>query len=594
MKVPLDQIGRDALKELAKLQRLFFWLRVFTRLRPDDQHILLLWSALVGFVGAWAAVAFTTLTSGVQWLLSGHHGGYVEVFRQLEWWQRLTIPAIGGLLAGVTLMFGHRLVRTKAPDYMEAISVGDGHLPLRASLVRSGSALFSIASGEAIGREGPLVQLAALGASVTGTFRRMPPARLRLLVACGAAAGIASAYHTALGGALFVSEIVLGSIAMESLGPLLIASVVAAVTTRALGDSRPIYGLSEFTLGSGWEIPLYAGLGVVCGISSHLWMRILRGGKTLFNKVLPGPAWIRLALGGLAVGAFAVLRPEVTGNGGSVIRSILSSEFTWDSVAIILALKIAATTAAFGSGAAGGVFTPSLLVGGAGGFLFAAAMGAIWPFGHLSADGFVLVGMGAFLAAAAQAPVTAILMLFEMTLQYEIVVPLMIAAVIAHYTARSLGSESLYRENLRSGPRSVFDRPLRDVSVGDLMRTDPPKVPRDARLRVIAARFLRGAGRELWVTGDADLLLGVVLLPDVAPFLKDPLLADAVIAADIMQDPARRLSPDTSLPNALEAFSRNSYERLPIIDPEGRIIGAISRADLFLAISEITRREGTR
>lgn len=589
MKTQFEQLRRDALLELARLRRLFFWLRILARVRPDDHHLLLLWAAFIGVLGAGAALAFTSLTAGVQLLLTQRTGGYVDIFRQLEPWQRLAVPAAGGLLAGLVLMLGQWVVRTKAPDYMEAVAVGDGRLPVRASLVRSLSALFSIASGEAIGREGPMVQLAALGASVTGAFRRMPPARRRLLVACGAAAGIASAYHTALGGALFVAEIVLGSIAMESLGPLLIASVVAAVTTRALGGTEPLYSAPELAAGSAWDLPLYALLGFLCGGCSFLWMRWLRGAKSLFGFI-PGPAWARLALGGLAVGALAVIQPEVTGNGGSVIRGLLHHGDAWTFVLLVLALKVAATGAAFGSGAAGGVFTPSLLVGASGGYLFAVAAGSVWPLGPLAPDGFVLVGMGAFLAAAAQAPVTAIVMLFEMTLQYEIVLPLMVASVVAHYTARSLGGGSLYFESLHAGPQSVFDRPLRDVTVGDLMRADADPVPPVARFREVASRFLRTAAREVWVAAPDGPLRGVVLLPDVAPYLRDPALADTVLAGDILRD-APFLSPDASLPAALELFSRTSFERLPVTGPADRLVGTISRADVYLAIAELTRRE---
>jgi CIC family chloride channel protein len=593
MKQRMANLSRETLAELKRVRGVLLRLRVVARLRPTDRQALLIWAAVAGFLGASAALLFKAATNGVQWLLTAHHGGYVTVFGELPVWQRMIVPILGAGLAGLTLLFGERFIRRKATDYMEAIALGDGVVPVRASLVRSIAAMFSIASGEAIGREGPLVQLAAVTASLVARVRNMAPPRRRLLVACGAGAGIAAAYNTPLGGALFVAEIVLGSIAMESLGPLLIASVVSVLTVHTFADAEPLYRFEDFTLRTPWEIILYAVLGGLAGVGASLWMRFLRLGKAWFGQ-LAVPLVLRLMLGGVIVGALAAWHPEVTGNGASVIRGILAGQYPWRLVAVLIVLKIIATTAAFGSGAVGGVFTPSLLIGGAGGFLFSVAVATVWPWGDLNAGGFALVAMGAFLAAAAQAPVTAILMLFEMTLQYEIVLPLMVAAVIAYYTSRSLAPESLYGESLRAGPRSVFDQPLASITVQALMRPEPETVKPAAPFREIATSFLRSPARELWITDQADVFRGAVLLPEVQPFLKEAELAETVIAADILRDDIPSLKAGQSLPSALETFAHSDCENLPVVDAEsGKLLGAIGRSDLFLTISELTRREST-
>lgn len=580
-------------RELQRFRKLLLALRVLAKLRIGDRQQVLLWAGIVGIAGALAGQLFKEGTSLVQWLLCGRTGGFVATFSELPLWQRILVPTAGGLMAGLVLVFGQRLVKRSAPDYMEAVALGDGDLPVRASLVKSTSALFSIASGEAIGREGPLVQLAALSASLAGRLRRMSPARMRLIVACGAAAGIASAYHAPLGGALFVAEIVLGSIAIESFGPLLLASVTATLTTQAFEGVAPLYALPSLPVQGVREIAIYGVLGAACGAASQAWMHALRWAKRVFNAIA-GPVWLRLTVGGLLVGLLAAWRPEVTGNGASLIRHWMQDSFSVQAVLLLAGMKMLATGAAFGSGAVGGVFTPSLFVGATLGWLLSWVGNAVWPELALSPACFAAVGMGAFLSASARAPIMAIVLLFEMTLAYTLVLPLIVAAVIAHGVARSLGSESLYSENLHAGPRSVFDRSLAEVCVRDLVRRGERWLSPTASFRQIAGRFLSSGNRELWITDDTGKWRGAVLLSDVEPFLKDAGLAETVIALDVARADLPTLRPNQSLPQALDLFSATQHDRLPVVSENGDFEGVIGRADLFLAISELTRRASAK
>lgn len=592
MKETAPPTRQDPLRELRRLQ---FWLRLVSRLAPSERHVPLLWAVIVGFLGAAAALLFIWGTYGVQWLLTGGMmGEQVETFEHLQIWQRLLVPTVGGLVAGLLIMFTERVLRRRALDYMEAVALGDGILPVRSSLMRSLAALFSIASGAAIGREGPLVQLAALAASVSGRLRRMAPARLRLMVACGAAAGIAAAYNAPIAGALFVAEIILGSIAMESLGPLLLASAVAAFTVRLATGNVPLYAFAGFEMRSPWELLLFVLLGVVCAAGAHLFMRLLAGGRWLFARV-PGPAWLRLGLGGLAVGVATVWLPQVAGNGQGVIRSMLGGEFGVPAVAVLLVVKLAAVALVFGSGAVGGVFTPSLFGGAALGFLLASAAGLLFPHAGLAPAGFAVVGMGAFLAAATQAPMMAILMIFEMSLQYQIMLPLMVAVVAAHVTARSLGTGTLYSEALHSGPRTVFDKPLGRVTAGDLMRLRLRTVVPGAKFREVARQFLRAPARELFVAEPDGRFAGAILMGDVRPYLRDVDLAEVVSARDIARDDVPALDFGLGLPEAMAVFSRCTHESLPVVEgPERKLVGTLQRSDLFLAVSELARRESVR
>jgi CIC family chloride channel protein len=589
---PLDTANRLHGDALRQLRRLGLGLRLLQRFLPSERRAPLLWAALIGFLGAGAALLFEGAIDGVQWVLTGGHaGGQVETFRQLPPWQRVGVPLLGGLSAGLVLTLTSRLAKRKALDYMEAVALGDGVVPAQPSLLRTTAALFSIASGAAIGREGPLVQLAALAASVTGQLQRMAPARLRLLVSCGAAAGIAAAYNAPIAGALFVAEIIVGSIAMESLGPLIIASVVAALTTRIATGDAPLYAFAGFESAGPWELLLFAALGFVCAAGARLFLDALRGGRWLFAR-LPGPPWVRLGLGGLAFGLLAWWHPEVAGNGQSVIREMLGGSQEAAMVALLLGLKVAAVALVFGSGAVGGVFTPSLFSGAALGLLFAAAVQVLLPDAGLSPGGYAVVGMGAFLAAATQAPVMAILMIFEMSLQYQIMLPLMVAVVIATVAARSFGGPALYAEALQAGPRGVFDKPLGAVKAGELMRPGAPSVAPHARFGDVARCFLRAPARELFVAEADGRFAGAILLDDVQPFLRDPDVAEVVTARDIARDDVPAIGAETRLPEALGIFARCRHEQLPVVSGEaGTLVGAMLRSDLYMAVSELTRRE---
>jgi CIC family chloride channel protein len=572
---------------LARLLRLLRWrVWIAEKLQPTEWQATLLWAALAGFAGAISSLVFRGLAEDIHRLLTGSDAGVVESFRLLPWWGRMAVPAVGGLIAGAVLLWGGRLTRTQSStDYMEAIVIGTGHVPIRASLVKSTAALFSIGSGGSIGREGPMVQLSAMLASFLGRWRRFSPPQLRLLVACGAAAGIASAYFAPLAGSFFVAEIILGTIAMESLGPLVAASVTAALTVKFLTNAHQLYEVPRFVLNSPWEIPPFLLLGLLAGMGAPVFLQSLRLAEKAF--LLPRlPPAVRLGLGGLVVGTVAVAVPEVCGNGYSVVLEILNGGYTWKVVALVLVCKWLATAASFGSGAPGGVFTPSLFMGASGGLLFGTGIRTLFPAGTVDPVAFALVGMGAFLAAATRAPVMAVILLFEMTLSYDIVLPLLLCSVIAYYTAKGIESHSLYSDFLR---RKSADQPAAGLPAGrvkDLMKPSPPCTTVDARFDEIAQVFLGVRVNNLYVTDGAGRFLGVIALHDIKPYLADAALAELVLARDIVLEDFPRVGPDQSLGDALAAFVGLTAERLPVVGADGILLGSISKSDLLLAMVE--------
>ncbi len=572
------------------LRRLLFLLRwrvwVQEKLQPSEWQVTLLWAAVAGFFGALASMLFTILTERVHDWFGNSRLGVVDSMASLPWWAVLAVPTLGGAAAGAILLFGQRLTRVQSStDYMEAIVIGNGHIPMRASLVKSLAAVLAIGTGGSIGREGPLVQMAAVAASRLGRWRRFTPPKLRLLVACGAAAGIASAYNAPIAGSFFVAEIILGTIAMESLGPLVVAAVAATLTVHVLTSAHVLYKVPAFGEVSPWEMGPYIVLGFIAGALAPLFLSTLKGAEKFFVS-LRLPIVLRLALGGLLVGAIAVQVPQVCGNGYSVVVEILNGKIGWVLVPGLFACKWLATMASFGSGAPGGVFTPSLFMGACAGLLFGTFVHHVWPAGAQNPMTFALVGMGAFLAAASRAPVMAVILLFEMTLSYDIILPLLLSSVIAFHTAKSIAGASLYSEVLQRKAASQPDPALGTGRVADLMRADPPVVSPSAPFAEIARTFLAVRVNNLYVVDEAGKFVGVVALHDIKPYLGEPDLAELVLARDILREDFPRVSPEQPLTDALGGFLGLVAERLPVVDADGLLRGSLAKSDLLLALVE--------
>lgn len=372
-------------------------------------------------------------------------GDVLEVFRGLPGPMRVLVPATGGLLVGLLARASGR--GGGVGDVMEAVVLGRTRLSLRQTLRKALGSWLAIASGGSIGREGPLIQFGGSLGSFLSAATGLSERSARAVIASGTAAGFAAAYNTPFAAVLFVLEIVTGVVVLEALLPVMVATVIATAITRAVVGGGPIYGERGFTLPSASELGAFALLGVVAAFGGQAFMRLLALGERFFEWTrIPQPA--RAAIGGAAVGVLALRVPEVTGNGFEPLDLLLDGAFPPLLVLVILVSKALATTASVASGSPGGVFTPSLLLGGAIGALFGHALGGIF---HLSgAEGsFALVGMAAVSAATTHAPMMAAVLVFEVSADYALVLPLVLATAIATLIARRLHPESLYTAELR-------------------------------------------------------------------------------------------------------------------------------------------------
>src|SRR5262245_43745415 len=351
----------------------------------------------------------------------------VEPARALPAWHRLLAPTIGGLLVGLGLW----LNRGPVPGHgtagiIEAVARGKGRLSVAAGLKDIAMILVTVGSGGSLRREGSLLRGGATLGSWLGERTGVAGPRLSTLVACGAAAGIAAAYNAPIGGALFAMEVVLGTFALESFGPIVVASALGTLVSRAFLHPYLAYEVTEYPPPvSAWEIGHYALLGILLGVASTLFILALRGTERLFDRSRL-PAWARPIAGFTAVGLIGVRFPEVLGNGYDTVNQILRGQVPLLLLLALPLLKVAATSLTRGSGGAGGCFTSTLFLGAVLGSGYGTWCHDAFPLATAAPGAYALAGMGAMLAGTTQAPLTAILMIFELTGEYSVILPLMI------------------------------------------------------------------------------------------------------------------------------------------------------------------------
>jgi CIC family chloride channel protein len=566
------------------------------RLRVSEEAVHLVLAGCVGVCGGFINILFYIAVAAIQYLLTGEHGhNIVEVAEHLveqrQWTWVVAIPAIGALLSGLVLYWGTRFAGKQGTSNMlEVVVAGDGRLPFRTGIVRTLSSMLSIGSGSSIGREGAIVQLSATVASKAGQRAGWQPYRLRLLVACGAASGMAAAYNAPISGAVFAAQIVLGNFSMNLFAPLLFSSVIASMVSRSFFGLRPWYDVPVFEFNSIAQLPWFIVLGILAGILGAVFLKLLKYCKAVFKPV-PTP-YLQMAAGGLIVGTIAIWFPQVWGNGYVVTNHILQQDFGLEAVVGIFFAKLIATLISVGSGAVGGVFTPTLFLGAGLGSMVGYTL-QDWHLApaHVTPGIFALVGMGSVLAATTRSPLLAIIMILEISLNYSLMPPLMLGCAVSTLVSRRLHPNSIYTESLRLRSLEVESYRLGEATqqtVGDFMRAPVEPVRETARVPQIAERFLTGTNNFLPVVDANRRLIGLVALLDLKEHLNAGEELSAVIAYDIMRPVPPCLTPGQKLLDALPTLLKSEQRNIPVVNTfeENRLIGSLPRLEALGLLSE--------
>jgi CIC family chloride channel protein len=591
-------------KVLGELQGFFrrHWqraLRIREKLLFSEEAFHLVLAGGVGVIGGLVNLFFYYATESVKALFLRSPGEPSEVAEMMADWQRVVIPTVGGLCAGLVLYWGLRLAGPqRSTNLLEVIIAGDGRLPFRNGMVKFLSSLITIGSGGSIGREGGITQLSATLASKWGVLAKWHPYRLRLLVGCGAAAGISAAYNAPISGAVFAALIVLGNFSMSLFAPLVFASVVATMVSRSFFDIKPWYTVPPFEFKSITQLPWFLWLGIVTGAMGAGFLKLLNRAEEAFKRISV-PIYIRLAIGGLIVGVIALRFPWVWGNGYFITNRILLGEYPQEANGLLFLTglflaKLIATLATVGSGAVGGVFTPTLFLGAGVGAISALILREIHLAEELPIAVFAVVGMGSMLSATTRSPLLAMIMVFEISLDYSLMPPLMLACVVSVLVARRLHPESIYTEPLRRkgltvSQEATTSEAATERTVSELMRAPVPPVRETATFGEIANRFLTSANNFLPVVDAKGQLVGIIALQDLKEYLGTGNEVLGVIAYDVMRAPPPCVTPNQRLLEVLPVVLASEQRNIPVVNTlkENRLVGALARAEVLGIFSEV-------
>ena len=566
--------------------------RARNRLRSigkDHQLTLLTVAVVVGLAVGSGAMLFRDLMDLFQLIFLGTEDERLADFvSELDWWHIVLAPAAGGLLVGAYL----RIFLDGRPQgvvqVMEASALHGGRMPLRSAVHGAIANALTLGSGGSSGREGPVVHLGAAIAAWLGRIFGQRRSDARTLLACGVAGAVAASFNAPLAGIFFAQEVVIGHYALRAVAPVAISSVVATLVSHARYGAFPAFIIPDYQLGSWLEFPAFALLGVVTAITAVIFMRSIKIVSYTTEK-LNIPVWARPPLAGLAVGVIALAYPQVLGVGYGATDDALKAEYgLWLLIALIVA-KTAATAITVGCGFGVGVFSPSLFLGAMLGGAFGSVAGSVAPHLFAGVGAYAMVGMGAMAGAVLGAPISTILVIFELTGDYQLTMAVVVGTVTATSLTRAVSGTSYFRAAL--GERGInLDESLerdamRQMHVRQVMSRAFSSVPRDMKMRDLRISLATAPYGELFVLDQNNRLFGTITLADLDETAFDPGLEDLVCAGDAARLHPPMLTLDDTLETAFNLMESRHEEHIGVVDnrSDRHLVGFVHERDVMLA-----------
>ncbi len=542
---------------------------------------------VVGLAGGYGAVVFRYLINLFQSLSYGSDGNLIELLQATPWYIKAWIPILGGLVVGPLVFFvageakGHGV-----PEVMEAVALKGGIIRKRIVLIKTFASAVCIGTGGSVGREGPIVQIGAAIGSTLGQALKVSADRMRTLVGCGAAAGIAATFNAPIAGCMFALEIILGDFALATFSPIVISSVTATAVSRYLLGNNPAFIVPEYKLISVWEFPMYFVLGLFCALVGVFFTRSLYRTEDFF-EALKFPEYFKAGLGGAALGLMGLLFPHVLGVGYEAIELALDHTLAWWFMLLLILFKTLGTSITIGSGGSGGIFAPSLFLGAMAGGFFGVVVHTLFPEIAAFPGAYSIVGMGAVVSATTHGPLTAILMLFEMTGNYRIILPLMVTCIVSSLAARQLYRESIYTLKLsRRGVDIWAGREvniLKSIRVKDVMNPNVETIPEFLSLEKLAGKISQSKYNTFPVVNNQGKMTGILSFMDYSDVMMDENIKDLVIAQDLATTEVVTVSLDDNLFEALEKITFKDFSILPVVSPDdpSELVGVLTRRDII-------------
>ncbi len=567
----------------------------FPSLHLNRHVVSLILAVIIGILSGYGAVLFRFVIQFIQWCFYQNRDDILTFAHTIHPGLMIGLPALGGLIVGILVYLGAREAKGHGvPEVMEAVVLRDGFIRKRVAVVKILASAICIGSGGSVGREGPIVQIgASIGSSIAQLFR-VSRIHMKTMVGCGAAAGIAATFNAPIAGVLFALEIILGDFGLMAFSPVVLSSVTATTISRYYFGDLPAFDIPEHSLTSLWEYSFYPVLGVVTGMVGLAFTTVLYKAEDLFDLVRM-PEWLKPALGGALLGVIFLQFPHVFGVGYGSINLTLVNEMGLSLVFTLILVKMLATSLTIGTGGSGGIFAPSLFIGAMTGATFGIALHTIFPGITSSSGAYALVAMGGVVSGTTHAPITAILILFELTGQYSIILPLMITCIISTIVASSLKHGSIYTiKLLRRGVNIETGREvnvLRQLRVRDCMQHLGVTIPESMPLEKVIETFKTHNAPYLHVLNQNQELTGIISFRDIRPILHEESVLQLIIAKDIATDKLMTTSPDETLQQALEKVTSAGVSQLPVIE-EGKLIGTLRECDITATYSqELIKKE---
>ena len=564
------------------------------RVIRNDHLILMVLALVVGCASGAAVVAFRETIEIFQSLFYGSgHERLSQHVTGLVWWHVLLAPAVGGLIVGLFIYF---FLPNRKPqgvaDVIEAEQLHGGWMSSRVGLYSAIASALSIGAGASVGREGPAVHLgASLGAWLA---RRLQLTRSlnRTLLGCGVAAAVAASFNAPLAGALFANEVVIGHYALKAFAPVVVASVAGTAISRHWFGNFPAFALVDNPLASFWEFPAFVGLGIASAACAILMMHSIVVASDL-SKRTPLPSWLKPAVAGLAVGAMALMVPQVLGVGYGVTEDAMLHVYGFGTLLIILIAKIIATAISHGYGFSGGVFSPALVIGAVAGGAYGIVATSIFPDLSSGVPAYTVVGMGAVAAAVLGAPISTTLIIFEMTSDYTLTLAVMIAVVVSSEISHHFYDRSYFVRQLRERgidlKEGIESEVMQTITVNAVMRRNLSTVSMSTDLETLRHLLQDSTVGEIFVVDNDGVLHGTITLPDLSEFAFDHDLDGLVNAGDVARTHPPMLTRHDDIETAVTIMDTSGETVIPVTESERdrTLIGAVTHDDVMTEFNRV-------
>ncbi|MFQ5708006.1 MAG: chloride channel protein [bacterium] len=569
------------------------------RLRMTEHTFMVVVAVVIGLLGGFGAIFFRFAIRFFQGVFFHSWHYTLDYALHLPWYVKLFAPTMGGLIVGpIVFYFAREAKGHGVPEVMESIVLRGGAIRPRVMIAKITASAVCIGSGGSVGREGPIVQIGSAIGSALGQVLKVTGSRLRTFVACGTAAGIAATFNAPIAGALFAMEIILSDFGISQFSPIVVSSVAATVVSRHFLGDFSAFAIPHYELVSVLEMIPYVLLGVLAAFVALAFIHLLYKFEDLFES-LRLPEFLKPVLGGLSIGVIAINFPYIFGVGYDTISLALNGQLVWYFLLFLVTLKVVATSITIGSGGSGGIFAPSLFLGANLGGFVGTIVHTLMPMHTATSGAYALVGMGAVAAGAMHAPITSILIIFELTNDYRIILPLMISCIISVLITTRLKRDSIYTLKLSRRGINIFQgqeiNVLNSLQVAKVMKTDYEQVRADTSLRKLMDLTVSSPHPNFFVVNNQNQLIGVISIHDVRRILyESDVLESILVAYDLLRPIHHYFTPDDTLDIVMKAFGEMNIDELPVIKSENekQLIGTVSKDDVIEVYNrEILKRD---